>query len=301
MGCPITKTQNIIKASTYRLSENNGNKRKYEFEKLNESSFSQATRKLYQEKKENNLNFIEKKSNLLKDTNESNKKNYLISINAEYTERSFLSEINLARQNCKSYSYKITNLKKKIEFDNIEKENFLIINDKKVIITIGINKFDEANKSLTDLFNNLENKLKILKSYELIDELKIPFPNVNNNNNNYNELDINRNINRNININNQINFNDKNYLNSYVDFLKKKFEGKFIIVDYFYEICYNDPEIFTFLNTIGEYDYDNVEENFKNENNKMINLLFNEEIKYISINHKKLNNELCLIYMVFAK
>ena len=284
------------------------NKQENEQEKNLKISYKKNFKFENKEKNTSEKNKLEKKNNKSnsnsalnlinyekKDTNKTkssflNEKDYLITINADYTKGSFISEINFARQNCKSYSNKIRNFKKKIEYDEVQKENFISINYKKVFFSKELNSFDKASNYLENLHSDLENKFQILKNLEIIDELKIPFPNEDN---------------KKININNQKKFLNKNYLNSHIDLLKKKFEGKFYIVDYFFDICFNDPEVFVFLNTIGEYDYENVEEDLKNENenenNKMLNLLFNEDIKYISVNHKKLDKDFCLIYLVFAK
>lgn len=198
------------------------------------------------------------------------RENYLIEINAEYFANDFFDEINKARQNCKSYSYKISKLKDNIQIDEDYLGNFLTINNKRVNLSKGKEVFEESSKFLENLYNKLESNFKILKKLEFIDELRIPFPEEEN----ISCMCI-----------------DSFYVSSCVEKLRKKFEGKYIILDYIFQISINDPEIFTFLSCIGE----------NQKNMELLKIIFDEEIRFISINHKAINGNKCFIYLLFAK
>jgi hypothetical protein len=196
---------------------------------------------------------------------------YLISINSEFSASDFVFEINKARQNCKVYSFKIKTLKKKIKFDNKNSENYLMINEKKIILRNDFINFDKSSIYLEDLYNELESKFKILLQLIHIDELKIPF-------------------------NNDLNINDNNYIALYVEKLKNKYKGVYEIIDYFSLISINDPEIFTFVNCIGENN-----DNTNNNKKEILKLIFDKDIKYISLNYKTIQDNNCIINILFAK
>jgi len=268
MGIICTKTT-IVRNNTFIVSSGNIVVRKYELDQLYEST--NISNKSINNKQNNDKNI----PNLNNDNDRGRKKDeYLITFNSEFHANVFIDEINKSRQNCKAYSFNILQLKNRVKFDDENYENFLIMNNKRVNLTKGKINFDYSSKYLNELYFNLENKFKNLKNFEIINEMKIPFPD---------EEDKNP--------------LEKTYVSSCVDKLKKKFEGKYEIIDYFFEICLNDPEIFTFLNAISEFD----EDDEYVDNKKMLKLMFNEEIKYISINHKKLDEDKCLIYLLFAK
>ena len=68
---------------------------------------------------------------------------------------------------------------------------------------------------------------------------------------------------------------DSNYINSRMDKLKKKVEGKYNLLEFHFKTCINNIEISTMLSVIEA----------NNNEKEMHKIIFNDKIKYIGVNH----------------
>ena len=67
--------------------------------------------------------------------------------------------------------------------------------------------------------------------------------------------------------------------------LSEKVEGKYELLEFHFSICINNPEIYLILDLIEHTKYNN---------------FLNEDIKYIGINYTKIENNYCMVYILFA-
>ena len=174
-------------------------------------------------------------------------------------------QINKLRNNCMTFSQKIDYYSNFIEEKNGNKYLEVKIGDSfsNCKLVEGLPAFKETIKFL-DNFYKENSSLQRLKH---ITELKIPFPK---------DSSL---------------INDKNYIQSKAESIKKKLKGKYEVTGYTYDITYKDAEITTVMQI--------VDDNFGNKNRRK-NLL-NKEIKYIGINYKEINEEKYAVYILLAK
>jgi hypothetical protein len=181
-----------------------------------------------------------------------------------------LDEFNLIRTNCLSYCNKIRSSMKFIE-NFIDKKylTFFDENDefRNFRVLKGVTEFEETINFLQNFNKKLIGKKK-LEKLDHIDDLKIPFP----------EFDINL-------------AKDADYIKNNFDIIKEKLKGKYEVTNYHYDITYEDSEISTLMQI--------VDDNYGNK--KRQKNILRRSTKYVGINYGKLEDNLIVVYLVFAK
>ena len=184
-------------------------------------------------------------------------------INEKYT-KLFLEEINSMRKNCSEYSNKIKKL-----INNIVKEdgNYYILSKQenfsgKTRLFLGIKAFEDAIKILE------KNENKNLPCFELIEDLRIPFP--------YDNIEK---------------FKENNYMKKKFNEIENKLKGKYEVFSYHYDVTFKDAEFSIIMQIVDD----------NNSNKKRQNNLLNKEYKYIGITCGEISNERISVYLVFAK
>lgn len=179
----------------------------------------------------------------------------------------FFFLMNKARLDCEILSYEVIDLAKEIKR---EKNSYYLLTDNgfKIDLIKGKNSFRECAVYLRDLDALLKDKYSYLDEFEEKKELIIPFP----------EDD-------------STDFMDLEYIEKCQEDLAKRIEGKYKLVKLVYQITVYDPKISFILNIIDE----------QSKNKNVRELLLSEDIKYIGINSKKINDDLCKVYITFAK
>ena len=109
---------------------------------------------------------------------------------------------------------------------------------------------------------------RILNKLENVEELKIPFP----------EKNMKDCI-------------DSEYISKCMEKLSEKVEGKYNLLEFYFTMCVDDPEIAIILSIIDE----------GSNEKEMQKMIFSDEVKYIGVNYKKIEDNKSVIYMVFAK
>lgn len=175
----------------------------------------------------------------------------------------FVHEINRARFNSLKYSLEIDDIVQKIETDTETKEQFFMLNEKKIYVEYGAASLIESVKYLKKIYG----KSKHLKEIKNVEELKIPFP----------EDDLE-------------NWNNDEFVRNSMRNLMKKSKGKYNLKKFHAMKYVNNPKISAIMSIIDDSD----------ENEKRIREnIFNIEIKYIGMNIK-IVDDFVLIYLVFA-
>lgn len=186
------------------------------------------------------------------------------SLSEVFPTTAMLREINKARTNPLSYIDKIEQLKKCIVTKN--NHSFLLFNNKNNI-SINLNKGVQA-------FNNCIHYLQILSTKPKLsplimkEELKVPFPI------NSPELCIN-----------------KDYIRNVMQFKTEENRDTFSIIDFHYDICYDNIELSTLLQII-----DDTNSNYQRRKN-----IFNSKAKYIGITDGNLWDYMRCYYLLFAE
>lgn len=184
----------------------------------------------------------------------------------KYSEN-ILNEINEARQDCENYSFLVDNLADQIKTN--KNQSFLIIeNFFEINLIKGKKAFRDCSMHLKDLDACLVDKFRGLKNFEEIEELKVPFPE-----------------------DEDCDCLDPDYIEQCQIDLVNKIEGKYELVEFVFQITVSDPKIAILLNIVDE----------NTPNKKVRQCLLSEEIKYIGLNSKRINQNLMALYMVFAK
>ena len=115
------------------------------------------------------------------------------------------------------------------------------------------------------MHSELENEFKILKEIQQINELKIDFPE-----------DIN-------------NWNNENFIKKSKEKLAKKIEGKFDLIEFHYMKTIFNPEISVILQLFQNFDFNET------------CIFLNKDVKYIGINLRVIDQNICVVYLVFTK
>jgi len=178
-----------------------------------------------------------------------------------------LKEINEARRDCELFSLKVDEFAEKIQKE--KKQSFILLkNGFKVELVKGEGAFRGCSIHLRDLDNSLVDKFRGLQDLVEISELKVPFP-----------------------VDDNVDFLDADYIKKCQQELVNKIQGKYELVEFVYQITVNDPELAVILNVVDE----------NTPNKKVRECILSEEIKYIGINSKKIDENLIAVYMIFAK
>lgn len=176
-----------------------------------------------------------------------------------------LREINQARTDPLSYITKIEYLKQFVKTKNnhcflfLNSTNHININLKK-----GIEAFDNCIEFLKEI-SRQEHKLVPLIMKE---ELKIPFP-----------------------INSPEICTNQDYIRNIIQFKTEENRGNFKIIDFHYDICYNNVEVSTLLQII-----DDTNSNYQRRKN-----IFNPHAKYIGISEGTIFDNMRCYYLLFAE
>lgn len=195
---------------------------------------------------------------------------FLVLPNKEYNFiDDFVHEINKARLNPEKYSSEIKDLIEKIQTDPKTKEQFFMINGQKIYVDSGKVALIECVKYLKNLYIKFKKEKKFLKEIKNIEELKIPFPE-----------------------DNIENWNNDEFVRNSMRNLMKKSVGKYNLKKFHSMKYVNNPKISAIMSVI-----DNSDENEK----RIRENIFNSEIKYIGMNIKIIDENSCLIYLVFAE
>lgn len=181
-----------------------------------------------------------------------------------------VEEINLVRKNCLEYTKKIHKYNNLIVTENDEHyilsrhEDF----EAKSCLFRGKIAFEEIIKILEEEYKEMIIKNSFLEKLEFVEDLKIPFP--------YDDMEKSTKY---------------SYIKPKFKELKEKFEGKYDITDYHFDLTYNDPEFSTVMQIVDD-------NNAKNRRRKNI---LNKENKYIGINCAEMSKDRIIIYYVFAR
>jgi hypothetical protein len=209
----------------------------------------------------------ENSNSLIKFKDENSKENILISMDFS---NQMLQQINSIRNNPLDFCKKIKFYSKYIV--KFPDKIYLIYNEDKKYYNFKLNKglpaFNQTINLLKNLSVNMINeKLKLIKLIHL-DELKIPFPEYDNEN-----------------------AKNNSYIKSQFKFIREKLKGKYEVLNYHYDITYKDSELSILMQIIDD--------NFSNK--KRQKNLLRLDTKYVGINYGKIENNLIVVYLVFAK
>ena len=211
--------------------------------------------------KENNAIFsfstkerVEKSTQILKEA----------SLSEVFPSTAMLREINKARTNPLSYIDKIEQLKKCIVTKN--NHSFLLIKNKNKI-NINLNKGVQSFNNCVAYLRTLSTKPK-LSPLVMKEELKVPFPI------NSPELCVN-----------------KDYIRNVIVFKTEENRDKFSIIDFHYDICYDNIELSVILQII-----DDTNSNYQRRKN-----IFNPKARYIGITEGNLWDYMKCYYLLFAE
>lgn len=177
--------------------------------------------------------------------------------------KDLLKEINQVRFNSKAYSKKIENFANNLKTNFFTKEKYFLFENYPIYINVGEKEFTECSAFLNKLY--LENKN--LSELEILEELKVPFPE-----------DIN-------------NWDDDKYIKNT---LKKLYENKKIkldLVEFSYFIGINNPEILVILSLLNK----------DVSKNSIRSTIFMTDIKNVGINYKNIEENYNVFYISFAR
>ena len=239
VNIPVNSTSNILSLLPELVRKNNRNENINNFNNINDS----------QESQKNSKDVLDKYFNLPKRNNDNFDKDFLV-------------EINKLRINPNEFSIKIDNYVNSIKFNLFTKEKYFLFDNYPIYLNIG-------EKELFNCSNFLKNKPNDnnLKELEIIEELKIPFPEFINN------------------------WDNSNYINKELIKLREKIKDKYTIIEFDYYKTIPSAEISTILSI------------FNQDNNIEINknLIFSKEVKYVGINFKSIDEVNICLYLIFAK
>ena len=186
------------------------------------------------------------------------------SLSEVFPSTAMLREINKARTNPLSYIDKIEQLKKCIVTKN--NHSFLLFNNKNNI-NINLHKGVQSFNNCITYLRTLSTKPK-LSPLVMKEELKVPFPI------NSPELCVN-----------------KDYIRNVIVFKTEENRDKFSIIDFHYDICYDNIELSVILQII-----DDTNSNYQRRKN-----IFNPKARYIGITEGNLWDYMKCYYLLFAE
>lgn len=177
--------------------------------------------------------------------------------------------INKARKDPTILLEKINTFMENIKVDINNNRSYYLINKK---TKINLSKGREAFLGCIDFLNNLANKINnnivILNQLEFKEGLQIPFP-----------------------VDNLESCNNKEYITSSILNINKTItQNKMRIYGFHYDLSTNNPETSLILQVVDD----------NNSNGKRRNLIFDDKIKYVGINHGKVKDEIYCSYLLFA-
>ena len=222
--------------------------------------------KVFSLKKTKDQNYSTKERFTKTDTHQSSgtirKKSTLSGI---FPSTAMLREINQARTDPLSYIEKIERLKQFVVTKN--NHSFLLINNANHIninLKKGITTFDNCIEFLKQ---QSQQKCK-LSPLIMKEELKIPFP--------INSPEISTN---------------QDYIRNIIQFKTEENRDNFKIIDFHYDICYNNVEVSTLLQII-----DDTNSNYQRRKN-----IFNPSAKFIGISEGTIFDNMRCYYLLFAE
>ena len=185
-------------------------------------------------------------------------------------ELQMLNQINAIRTKSLAYCKKIYFYSKFIEELSGKKYLYIDQDDDPSIYTLvrGVSAFEETIILLQTLNQKMIDEKFQLEKLVHIDELKIPFPNFN------------------INL-----AKDISYIDSQFEEIKKNLKGKYEVTHHHYDVTYKDADISTLMQLVD----DNYCQKRRQRN------LLRKQTKYVGINYGNIDNNLIVVYLVFAK
>lgn len=229
---------------------------------INEQSIADDSKMFSLEK----VQFPSSKTNSTSD--ESNQINHPIALHLSFPDvfpsTAMLKQINKARTDPLSYISTIEKYKQYIKTKN--KHSYLYINDKKGI-NINLYKGKEAFDNCINYLKKVAQRKKRLTPLIMKEELKIPFP-----------------------VNSKEKCVDREFLRNVLQFKMEENKEEFNIIDFHYDIGYDDVEVSTMLQIV-----DDTNSNFQRRKN-----IFSEKAKYIGITEGSLTDNIKCYYLLFA-
>lgn len=183
----------------------------------------------------------------------------------EYFFSKIYEEINKARCNILSYSKLIEKYSYEIRSEEKNK-NYLLSNGKKIYFYCGKEEFLESARELEKLNEEFTKENSFLKKLEYVKEINFPLPN--------DHIE---------------NVFVSGYIEKNFEDLKIKFKGKYEIKKLLFFKCTKDPVISIVIQAVLD---------LQRKNSKV---LLSDDIKYININFKLLNNGMIGVFIIFAK
>ena len=175
-----------------------------------------------------------------------------------------LKQINKARTDPLSYISIIEKYKQYIKTKN--NRSYLCINRKKGL-NINLYKGKEEFDNCINFLKIVAKRKKRLSPLIMKEELKIPFP-----------------------VNSKENCVDREFLRNVLQFKTEENKNEFNIIDFHYDIGYDDVEISTMLQIV-----DDTNSNYQRRRN-----IFNEKAKYVGITEGSISDNIKCYYLLFA-
>ena len=175
-----------------------------------------------------------------------------------------LKQINKARTDPLSYISTVEKYKQYIKTKN--NRSYLYINGKKGL-NIKLYKGKEAFDNCINFLKIVAKRKKRLTPLIMKEELKIPFP-----------------------VNSKDNCVDRDFLRNVLQFKTEENKNEFNIIDFHYDIGYDDVEVSTMLQIV-----DDTNSNYQRRRN-----IFNEKAKYVGITEGNISINIKCYYLLFA-